>query len=93
MKKYEQDKYLQYRSSKIPVRIGGVPSSQNNREKGCKTESSVGLVFVQCQLRVKRDLQNELQEQLQFSPTCRRQEKGKKLERREGGRVNSNLIN
>ena len=73
------------------MRIGGVPSSQNNGEKGGKTERSVGLVFVQRQLRVKRNLQNELQEQLQFSPTCRRQEKGQKLERGEGGRVDSNL--
>ena len=73
------------------MRIGGVPSSQNNGEKGGKTERSVGLVFVQRQLRVERDLQNELQEQLQLSPTCRRQEKGQKLERGEGGGVDSNL--
>ena len=74
------------------MRVGGIPSSQNNGEKGGQTERSVGLVFVQRQLRVERDLQNELQEQLQFSPTCRRQEKGKKLERGEGRRVGSNLM-
>ena len=68
------------------MRVSGVPWHEDNRKEGGKTERSIGLVFIQGQLRIQRDLQDELQEQLKLPPTCRRQEKSKELKRGKGRR-------